>query len=102
MTFRATTRAYADHIELHALRCLQRESESSPFLLVSERGVLCTTAPFAGMMGRAGYCNLDFADYLVVASTRASSSFAVEDEMPGKTHFMGLPSSPDKRRQADA
>jgi type 1 fimbriae regulatory protein FimB/type 1 fimbriae regulatory protein FimE len=41
-------------VELRALRRLQRESESSPFVFVSERGAPFTTAGFARMMQRAG------------------------------------------------
>jgi hypothetical protein len=39
--------------ELRALRRLQRESEASPFVFVSERGSPFTTAGFARMLGRA-------------------------------------------------
>ena len=39
--------------ELRALRRLQRESETSPFIFVSERGSLFTTAGFARMVERA-------------------------------------------------
>jgi type 1 fimbriae regulatory protein FimB/type 1 fimbriae regulatory protein FimE len=40
--------------ELRALRRLQRESEGSPFVFVSERSAPFTTAGFARMMARAG------------------------------------------------
>ncbi len=40
--------------EMRALRRLQRESEASPFVFVSERGAPFTTAGFARMMHRAG------------------------------------------------
>lgn len=40
--------------ELRALRRLQRESEASPFVFVSERNGPFTTAGFARMMQRAG------------------------------------------------
>jgi integrase len=40
--------------ELRALRRLQRESATSPFVFVSERGAPFTTAGFARMMERAG------------------------------------------------
>jgi integrase len=40
--------------EMRALRRLQRESEASPFVFVSERGAPFTTAGFARMMERAG------------------------------------------------
>jgi integrase len=39
--------------ELRALRRLQRESEASPFVFVSERGPPFTTAGFARMVERA-------------------------------------------------
>src|SRR6202049_4323883 len=39
--------------ELRALRRLQRESETSPFVFVSERGSPFTTAGFARMVERA-------------------------------------------------
>jgi integrase len=39
--------------ELRALRRLQRESDASPFVFVSERGAPFTTAGFARMMQRA-------------------------------------------------
>jgi site-specific recombinase XerD len=39
--------------ELRALRRLQRESEASPFVFVSERGSPFTTAGFARMIERA-------------------------------------------------
>jgi type 1 fimbriae regulatory protein FimB/type 1 fimbriae regulatory protein FimE len=39
--------------EMRALRRLQRESEASPFVFVSERGAPFTTAGFARMMERA-------------------------------------------------
>ena len=39
--------------ELRALRRLQRESETSPFVFVSERGSPFTTAGFARMIERA-------------------------------------------------
>jgi integrase len=39
--------------ELRALRRLQRESENSPFVFVSERGSPFTTAGFARMIERA-------------------------------------------------
>jgi integrase len=39
--------------EMRALRRLQRESETSPFVFVSERGAPFTTAGFARMMERA-------------------------------------------------
>src|SRR5215468_463185 len=39
--------------ELRALRRLQRESKSSPFVFVSERGTPFTTAGFARMIERA-------------------------------------------------
>jgi len=39
--------------EMRALRRLQRESEASPFVFVSERGAPFTTAGFARMVGRA-------------------------------------------------
>ena len=39
--------------ELRALRRLQRESETSPFVFVSERGTPFTTAGFARMIERA-------------------------------------------------
>jgi site-specific recombinase XerD len=39
--------------EMRALRRLQRESEASPFVFVSERGAPFTTAGFARMMQRA-------------------------------------------------
>jgi site-specific recombinase XerD len=39
--------------ELRALRRLQRESEASPFVFVSERGSPFTTAGFARMLERA-------------------------------------------------
>jgi type 1 fimbriae regulatory protein FimB/type 1 fimbriae regulatory protein FimE len=39
--------------ELRALRRLQRESETSPFIFVSERGTPFTTAGFARMIERA-------------------------------------------------
>jgi integrase len=39
--------------ELRALRRLQRESQPSPFVFVSERGSPFTTAGFARMIGRA-------------------------------------------------
>ena len=46
--------------ELRALRRLQRESETSPFVFVSERGSPFTTAGFARMIERAaGAANLD-------------------------------------------
>jgi type 1 fimbriae regulatory protein FimB/type 1 fimbriae regulatory protein FimE len=38
---------------MRALRRLQRESEASPFVFVSERGAPFTTAGFARMMERA-------------------------------------------------
>jgi type 1 fimbriae regulatory protein FimB/type 1 fimbriae regulatory protein FimE len=41
-------------VELRALRRLQRESASNPFVFVSERRAPCTTAGFARMMERAG------------------------------------------------
>ena len=41
-------------LEMRALRRLQRESEASPFLFVSERGAPFTTAGLARMIGRAG------------------------------------------------
>ena len=40
--------------EMRALRRLQRESEASPFVFVSERGAPFTTAGFARMVERAG------------------------------------------------
>ena len=40
--------------ELRALRRLQREQESSPFVFTSERGAPFTTAGFARMVERAG------------------------------------------------
>ncbi len=40
--------------EMRALRRLQRESDASPFVFVSERGAPFTTAGFARMMERAG------------------------------------------------
>jgi integrase len=40
--------------EMRALRRLQRESEASPFVFVTERGAPFTTAGFARMMERAG------------------------------------------------
>jgi site-specific recombinase XerD len=40
-------------VELRALRRLQRESEGSPFVFVSERGAPFTTAGFAKMIERA-------------------------------------------------
>jgi integrase len=40
--------------EMRALRRLQRESEASPFVFVSERGAPFTTAGFARMIERAG------------------------------------------------
>jgi site-specific recombinase XerD len=46
--------------KLRALRRLQRESPSSPFVFVSERGSPFTTAVFAGMIERAaGGAGLD-------------------------------------------
>jgi type 1 fimbriae regulatory protein FimB/type 1 fimbriae regulatory protein FimE len=39
--------------EMRALRRLQRETDASPFVFVSERGAPFTTAGFARMMGRA-------------------------------------------------
>ena len=39
--------------EMRALRRLQRESEASPFVFVSERGAPFTTAGFARMVERA-------------------------------------------------
>jgi site-specific recombinase XerD len=45
-------------VELRALRRLQRESEASPFVFVSERGAPLTTAGFARMMGRAAAAGL--------------------------------------------
>jgi integrase len=39
--------------ELRALRRLQRESESSPFVFISERGAPFTTAGFARMVERS-------------------------------------------------
>jgi type 1 fimbriae regulatory protein FimB/type 1 fimbriae regulatory protein FimE len=39
--------------ELRALRRLQRETPTSPFMFLSERGGPCTTAGFARMMQRA-------------------------------------------------
>jgi site-specific recombinase XerD len=46
--------------ELRALRRLQRESETSPFVFVSERGSPFTTAGFARMIERAaGAAGLD-------------------------------------------
>src|SRR5439155_5128519 len=39
--------------EMRALRRLQRESDASPFVFVSERGAPFTTAGFARMMERA-------------------------------------------------
>jgi type 1 fimbriae regulatory protein FimB/type 1 fimbriae regulatory protein FimE len=41
-------------LEMRALRRLQRESQPSPFVFVSERGAPFTTAGFARMMQRAG------------------------------------------------
>jgi integrase len=41
-------------LELRAVRRLQRESEGSPFVFVSERGTSFTTAGFARMVERAG------------------------------------------------
>src|SRR6202163_225804 len=41
--------------ELRALRRLQRESETSPFVFVSERGSPFTTAGFARMAERAAF-----------------------------------------------
>ncbi len=40
-------------LEMRALRRLQRESEASPFVFVSERGAPFTTAGFARMLQRA-------------------------------------------------
>jgi type 1 fimbriae regulatory protein FimB/type 1 fimbriae regulatory protein FimE len=40
--------------EMRALRRLQRQSETSPFVFTSERGAPFTTAGFARMMERAG------------------------------------------------
>ena len=41
-------------VELRALRRLQRESDGTPFVFVSERATPFTTAGFARMMERAG------------------------------------------------
>jgi type 1 fimbriae regulatory protein FimB/type 1 fimbriae regulatory protein FimE len=41
-------------MEMRALRRLQRESEASPFVFVSERGAPFSTAGFARMIERAG------------------------------------------------
>src|SRR5207302_10341918 len=47
--------------EMRALRRLQRESEASPFLFVSERGAPFTTAGFARLVERAArFAGLDF------------------------------------------
>ena len=43
--------------EMRALRRLQRESDASPFVFVSERGAPFTTAGFARMMERAATGN---------------------------------------------
>jgi len=43
-------------LEMRALRRLQRESEASPFVFVSERGAPFTTAGFARMIERAAKC----------------------------------------------
>jgi site-specific recombinase XerD len=40
-------------LEMRALRKLQRESEASPFVFVSERGAPFSTAGFARLLGRA-------------------------------------------------
>ena len=45
--------------EMRALRRLQRESDMSPFVFVSERGSPFTTAGFARMVERAGAAGLD-------------------------------------------
>ena len=51
--------------ELRALRRLQRESETSPFVFVSERGSAFTTAGFARMMERsAAAAGLDRTSFL--------------------------------------
>jgi hypothetical protein len=44
--------------EMRALRRLQRESQSSPFVFVSERGPPFTTAGFARMIERAAAAGL--------------------------------------------
>ena len=40
-------------LEMRALRKLQRKSETSPFVFVSERGAPFSTAGFARLLGRA-------------------------------------------------
>jgi integrase len=45
--------------EMRALRRLQRESDTSPFVFVSERGSPFTTAGFARMVERAGAAGLE-------------------------------------------
>jgi integrase len=45
--------------EMRALRCLQRQSDTSPFVFLSERGSPFTTAGFARIVERAAAASLE-------------------------------------------
>ena len=63
-------------VELRALRRLQRESDGSPFVFVSERDTPFTTAGFARMMERAG-----------VVAGLGSRSIPTCSDMPAATRW---------------
>jgi site-specific recombinase XerD len=61
---------------MRALRRLQRESEASPFVFVSERGAPFTTAGFARMMTRAATLSIKVHPHML----RHACGFALATE----------------------